>query len=164
MDYFMEFTEQVTGRDIRKPEYVQAKAEDLPFPDGSFDIVSCTYCECCVPACPPPSCTCLWGKARLMQMTENVCVAASLRQTSVILLCSCIPRDCDAPVRRKFDRGASCTASVYQCSRCRAVARGIPMCVRKIIAKEKFLARLTPTRALLLAVVHEIPMRTRKEA
>jgi len=43
MDYFAEFTEQVTGREIRYPEYVQCKAEDMPFQDASFDIVTCTY-------------------------------------------------------------------------------------------------------------------------
>ena len=28
---------------IRFPEYVHAKAEDLPFDDNSFDIITCTY-------------------------------------------------------------------------------------------------------------------------
>jgi ubiquinone/menaquinone biosynthesis C-methylase UbiE len=43
MEYFAEYTKSVTGRDIRFPEYVHAKAEDLPFDDNSFDIITCTY-------------------------------------------------------------------------------------------------------------------------
>ena len=45
MDYYMSFTEKVTGREIRMPQFVQCRAEDLPFKDESFDIVTCTYCE-----------------------------------------------------------------------------------------------------------------------
>ena len=38
MEYFAKYTKSVTGRDITFPKFVQAKAEDLPFPDSSFDI------------------------------------------------------------------------------------------------------------------------------
>ena len=43
MEYFADFTKKVTGRDISFPKFVQAKAEDLPFEDTSFDIITCTY-------------------------------------------------------------------------------------------------------------------------
>ena len=43
MEYFQEYTRSTTGREIRFPKYLQAKAEDLPFEDKSFDIVTCTY-------------------------------------------------------------------------------------------------------------------------
>ena len=42
-EYFAEFTKAVTGREITRPEFVQAKAEDLPFANTTFDIVTCTY-------------------------------------------------------------------------------------------------------------------------
>lgn len=43
MEYFAEYTKSVTGRDIVFPKFVQAKGEDLPFGDTSFDIILCTY-------------------------------------------------------------------------------------------------------------------------
>jgi len=43
MEYFEDFTKRVTGRDITPTDFVQAAAEDLPFEDGMFDIVTCTY-------------------------------------------------------------------------------------------------------------------------
>lgn len=43
MDYFIDFALQNTGRVIRPPSYVQTRAEDLPFQDGEFDMVTCVY-------------------------------------------------------------------------------------------------------------------------
>eukprot|EP00961_Rhodomonas_salina_P126955 1711497-Rhodomonas_salina.2 len=43
MNYFADFTRSVTGREVAPTQFVQAKAEELPFDDETFDIVVCTY-------------------------------------------------------------------------------------------------------------------------
>lgn len=43
MEYFIDYTLKTTGRVIRPPSYVHTKAEDMPFEDNTFEIITCVY-------------------------------------------------------------------------------------------------------------------------